>query len=50
MSNISVSDADKNNGSPRQGDMIAFNPDDETDMWLVSEEFFKNNYEWICDL
>jgi hypothetical protein len=44
MDLISVSEADKNNGSPKTGDMIAFNPKDETDMWLVSEQFFKDNY------
>jgi hypothetical protein len=44
MDLISVSEADKNNGSPKTGDMIAFNPKDKTDMWLVSEQFFKDNY------
>lgn len=43
----SVSQADKDNGSPRVGDMIAVNPYDETDIWLVAEKFFKDNYEEV---
>lgn len=43
----SVSQADKDNGSPRVGDMIAVNPNDETDTWLVAEKFFKDNYEEV---
>ncbi len=50
MGLVSVSEADKNNGSPKKGDMIAFNPKDATDMWLVGEEFFKDNYEWVADV
>ena len=49
MDLVSISEADKENGSPKKGDMIAFNPFDATDMWLVAEEFFKDNYEWITD-
>lgn len=41
---VSISEADKNNGSPKQGDMIAVNPVDATDMWLVAEKFFGENY------
>jgi len=43
----SVSKADKDNGSPRVGDMIAVNLNDETDTWLVAEKFFKDNYEEV---
>ena len=49
MGLVSISEADKQNGSPKNGDMIAFNPKDPTDMWLVAEEFFKDNYEWAAD-
>jgi hypothetical protein len=42
---VSVSEADKQNGSPKQGDMIASNPKDATDLWLVGEKFFLDNYE-----
>tara|TARA_R110000764_G_C10977434_1_gene379932 strand:- start:264 stop:479 length:216 start_codon:yes stop_codon:yes gene_type:complete len=49
MDFVSISEADKNNGSPKFGDMIAFNPKDKTDMWLVAEEFFANNYELVSE-
>lgn len=42
---VSISEADKANGSPKLGDMIAVNPDDATDMWLVAHDFFVENYE-----
>ena len=45
MKGVSVSDADKNNGSPMDGDMIATNPEDATDKWLVGSKFFQDNYE-----
>ena len=50
MGLVSISDADKKNGSPKKGDMIAFNPKDGTDMWLVSEQDYKDNYEWVSDV
>ena len=43
--NISISDADKNNGSPKIGDMIARNPKDYSDQWLIAEQYFKDNFE-----
>jgi len=49
MALVSISEADKNNGSPKLGDMIAVNPKDATDMWLVAEKFFKENYEVVHD-
>ena len=42
---ISISPADTKNGSPKVGDMIARNPNNHGDKWLVSEEYFTNNYE-----
>jgi len=45
MDAVSISEADRLNGSPKQGDMIAINAKDLTDMWLVAEGFFKANYE-----
>lgn len=42
---VSISDADKAQGSPKAGDMIARNPDLLTDQWLMSATFFKANYE-----
>jgi len=43
--NISVSDADFKNGSPKIGDMIARNPINHNDQWLVAEQYFKDNFE-----
>lgn len=47
MALVSISEADKNNGSPKDGDMIAFNPKDPTDVWLVAEQFAADNYEFV---
>jgi hypothetical protein len=43
--NISISDSDLKNGSPKIGDMIARNPKDYSDQWLVAEQYFKDNFE-----
>lgn len=43
--NVSVSDADKNNGSPKLGDWIARNPEDHFDQWLVDAKYFSKNFE-----
>ena len=45
MVGVSVSDADKANGSPKDGDMIAVNPSAASDRWLVAADFFTANYE-----
>jgi hypothetical protein len=44
---ISISGADLENGSPKKGDMIARNPKDHNDKWLVSEQYFKDNLEEV---
>jgi hypothetical protein len=44
---ISVSEADLQNGSPKSGDMIARNPKNHDDQWLVAEQYFKDNFEDI---
>lgn len=44
MTGVSVSAADRKAGSPRKGDMVARNPDDHDDQWLVARKFFKKNY------
>ncbi len=49
MDLVSVTQADIDNGSPKKGDMIAFNPKDATDIWLVAAEFMQDNYEWVSD-
>lgn len=50
MALVSISEADKANGSPKKGDMIAVNPKDSTDMWLVAEKFFQDNYTEAAEL
>ena len=47
--NVSISDADKNNGSPKLGDMIARNPKNHNDQWLVAEQYFKDNFEELSE-
>jgi len=47
MEFVSVSEADKLNGSPAHGDMIAMNKDDPSDMWLVAKKYFQDNYEFV---
>jgi len=45
MTGISVSAPDKEAGSPKVGDMIARNPDNHEDQWLIAAAFFAKNYE-----
>ena len=45
MKGVSISDFDKLNGSPKAGDMIAIGVSDPKDRWLVSEQFFLDNYK-----
>lgn len=45
LAGVSISDTDKANGSPQEGDMIAHNVDDHSDQWLVAKAFFEKNYE-----
>jgi len=42
---VSISEADRQNGSPKIGDMIARNPENHRDQWLVAEKYFKDNFE-----
>ena len=44
---VSISDSDKANGSPKVGDMIARNPNNYGDQWLVSKEYYESNFELI---
>lgn len=43
--NVSVSAADTMAGSPKPGDMIARNPDNHNDQWLVAAKYFEENFE-----
>ena len=45
MTRVSVSAADKENGSPKPGDMIARNPKNHADQWLVAAKYFAENLE-----
>jgi hypothetical protein len=42
---VSISAADRENGSPKAGDMIARNPKNHADQWLVSAAYFAENFE-----
>jgi hypothetical protein len=42
---VSISDSDLLNDSPKIGDMIARNPKNHFDQWLVAEQYFKDNFE-----
>lgn len=43
--NVSISVEDLANGSPKIGDMIARNPKNHNDQWLVAEQYFEDNFE-----
>lgn len=45
MAGISVSREDVRAGSPRPGDMIARNPKNHADQWLVAAAYFADNFE-----
>ena len=42
---VSISEADRENGSPKTGDMIARNPENHADKWLVAADYFAANFE-----
>jgi hypothetical protein len=44
---ISISGTDISKGSPKTGDMIARNPKNHEDQWLVAEQYFNDNFESI---
>ena len=45
--NISISPEDKEKGHPYIGDMIARNPKNHNDQWLVAKQYFEDNFEEI---
>jgi hypothetical protein len=45
LKGVSISDADKEAGSPKSGDMIARNPENHEDQWLVASQYFIDNFE-----
>lgn len=44
---VSISSQDIMNGSPKVGDMIARNPKNHKDQWLVAKQYFEDNLEEI---
>jgi hypothetical protein len=48
MTNVSVSELDRVNGSPKMGDKIARNPANYADKWLVAKAYFDANFEEIA--
>jgi hypothetical protein len=47
LEGVSISQADRDAGSPKAGDMIARNPQNHVDQWLVSAQYFVANFEPI---
>lgn len=45
MIRVSVSHPDRAAGSPKTGDMIARNPKNHDDQWLVAAQYFADNFE-----
>lgn len=45
MAAVSVAEVDRANGSPKEGDMIARNPANHLDQWLVARAYFEANFE-----
>ena len=46
-SKVSIREADLKAGSPKVGDMIARNPKNHDDQWLVAKAYFEDNLEPI---
>ena len=42
---VSIAQVDKDAGSPKAGDMIARNPKNHADKWLVAAAYFADNFE-----
>lgn len=42
---VSISKEDCVAGSPKPGDMIARNPKNHADQWLVAAQYFADNFE-----
>jgi hypothetical protein len=45
LDGVSISAPDKEAGSPKKGDMIARNPKNHADQWLVAAQYFADNFE-----
>jgi hypothetical protein len=45
LDRVSISEADREAGSPKPGDMIARNPNNHDDQWLVAATYFAEHFE-----
>lgn len=45
MEGVNVHELDKKGGSPKTGDMIARDPENPVDRWLISAAYFKRSYD-----
>lgn len=45
ITGVSISIEDAKAGSPKTGDMIARNPKNHADKWLVAKKYFEDNFE-----
>lgn len=45
LNGVSISEEDQINGSPKIGDMIARNPANHKNQWLVEKSYFMANFE-----
>jgi hypothetical protein len=45
MTDVSISESDRRDGSPKLGDKIARNPANHADRWLVAADYFTVNFE-----
>ncbi len=41
---VTISLEQTQTGSPKEGDMIAMNPDNHADRWLITKEYFAKNF------
>lgn len=49
IDHVSISREDVAAGSPKEGDMIARNPKNHNDQWLVAGQYFKDNLEPLVE-
>ncbi len=47
LGHVSISAEDLKAGSPREGDMIARNPKNHADQWLVAKQYAADNFEEV---
>lgn len=45
LAGVSVSEVDREAGSPQEGDMVDRNPRNHADKWLVAAAYFAENFE-----